>query len=723
MATTADIQTIVNGLFAGFPGTSEEDESPFAKLVRSSSILLNRDIASYDDIRRITPSVYHRIFLRVATGRDTTNIFLYNEDDVIQMLDPLSSAGATEERFNLYGGDIQWCAAKLVGAHLLRTIPLNNSSLKFKDVADNLEVQALEDVDRIIKLINTSTTASTKEELATSSSEQISLYIAHELNKNTIPETAFNTPDANSTPPTYEQPVNLRGVETYSSIQIPNEKLAYCHVYMTGQAVYADQDLITSRQSGVASGGPQNSSSVSYAIRLNIPLENNWTIDDIIIEISDAINSACLSSTNSTLSNIICTPERGRRQVNVQTAIKKELYPSTTTFRDRQAVYDLDYRVNKLNFSTRRYSNKVNTEMFTITFFTIDNPSTINPESSSNYTDTPRTIGTTDSLSRIKSSQSSFKLGVEGLVFGQVQNYTALDKITPRGFFLTVQKGDKASVSIETATSGGSTPAEAADSLSDSSTLNTLDTFYFYAEDNTVFTQPLILRVASTKYSEEAPINIEVDLSTVSGTSIGEQVAEKVIDAIYNYTQVSNSDTDANSNSNILGVLLGDYEQIYTSINQTTGTVTELPLEKNMDSNTVYSNLNPVILPDATIVPQQWEKDAKAGRVQIVGFKYTKEEYRIVLDVLQVPNGLEIAIGNYILRKTSWSTRRRSLQVEAKTLSAGNTATSQTVQEELQSVNASVSKAKAEISPILQNVYDKQRLLKEGYKLRPWPVD
>ena len=142
-----------------------------------------------------------------------------------------------------------------------------------------------------------------------------------------------------------------------------------------------------------------------------------------------------------------------------------------------------------------------------------------------------------------------------------------------------------------------------------------------------------------------------------------------------------------------------------------------------MDSNTVYSNLNPVILPDATLVPQQWEKDAKAGRVQIVGFKYTKEEYRIVLDVLQVPNGLEIAIGNYILRKTSWSTRRRSLQVEAKTLSAGNTATSQTVQEELQSVNASVSKAKAEISPILQNVYDKQRLLKEGYKLRPWPVD
>lgn len=696
MATLADIQQITTNLFVPPTATKVEDESSFAGLVRSASVLLKQNNpVSYSDIKLITPSVYHRIFLRIAAGRNSINGFLYTDDDVLSMMDPAGSTPGTEARFNLYGGDLQWCAAKLVAAHLLRTIPLQ-SNLKFKDVADNLETQALEDIDRIILLLSTSSdTVASETSLAGQS--QVSLYIAHSLNLSTIPESSFDIPDVGSSPATYEQPVEVKNVETYSNIVIPTGKMGYCHIYMTGQVPYADQDLISTRAIGGPTGSPQNSNSVSYAIRINVPLENQWTIDDLIIELADSINSVCLSagSANSTLSNILCTPKRGRHNTQTLSSIKKQLYPSTDTLRNRAALYDLTYRVNSLNFTTRRYSNKVHTELFTVTFYTIDDPLAHNTDDISTYNDTNLSIGTFDSLSKIKQNNPSFSLGIEGLIFGEQENFNTLDTVTPRGFFLTVQKGDKASVSIES--TSGSSSSESADNLADADSLNVLDTFYFYTSD--VVIGDLQLRISSTKYNAELPTDIIVP---TDGVSDGETIAERVVDAIYKYTQDSNKDEDITSNSNILGVLLGDYEQVYTSINQSNNTVTELPLEKSMDINGVMTTVQPL---------SAQQKDQSCGRVQVVGFKYTVEEYRIVVDILNVPTNLEVAIGNYILRKTSWSNRRRSIQVEAKTLSSTSATVTQTTAEELASVNAKVGKAEASKSEILQRVYDKRRLL------------
>lgn len=696
MSNITDIENIANSLFIGFPGDTIDNESPFSKLVRSASVILRGSSVSYEDIKRLTPSVYHRIFLRIAAGRNLDNSFLYKETDILEMLNPFGGNSITQERFNVYGGDLQWCAAKLIAAHLLRTIPLNTTSIKFVDVANNLETQALDDIDRIITLINRaeSLAPSTNEEVASS---QISLYIANEIDKSTIPEELFNVPDLNSSPATFIDSIEVNNVLTYTSAIVPNNKLSYCHVYMTGQSVNADQDIINTRAYSNIQGSPTNSKDVSYSISINIPILNGMTIDDIIVELADSINSVCLSSNNLVLSNIICTPERGKLNTITLNKSKKELYPTTTTLRNRSAVYELFVRLNNLKFTTRRYSNKVNTELFTVTFYTIDNPF-VGDFSSSLYKDASKVIGITDSLSKVKLNNTGFTLGIEGIVFGKSNNYVNLDKLTPAGFFLTVEKGDKPSVTINSTDTSPSNPNTSNDSVND---LNNLDTFYFFVSSDTDFDlqSTLSFRISSTNIDFNIiEINLEF-LNDIEDELKGEALAESVVDALYTYSNESKEDTDVN----VLGIILGDYLDIYKNINLINNTVSELPLEKSLDNNNNYNSVEN---------SEAIDKEVVSGRVQIVGYKYTKTEYKLIIDVLNIPEGIELAIGNYIGRKTSWSTRRRSIQIDVKSLNGGNM--NQTIAEELASVNVSVGQAEAKKSKLLQSVFDKRNLMKKA---------
>jgi len=740
---------IVDVLVPDTTPATVEVEPEFAKKVRSASILLKaNNPITYSDIRRAAAGEYYRTALRIASKKfpqlstviqeganqrlqDESKVFTYQwlSDQVMAMMIPEGDGeslivDSERERLPSFSGGIEWAVSKLTAAHVIRNIPLNNSSLKFVDIADNLESQALEDIDRISELSQIGSTGSSAS-TGSEGSGQYTLYIAHALDLTTIPSSAFDIPDIASSPPTYDQPVSINNVDTYSSIVVPVGKLSYCHVHMTAQNPVADQDLIGFR---TAAAGtilhPQDSSAVSYSIRLNIPLENGWSIDDIISELADSINSACLSAGtgNSTLSNILVAPNRGPTEAKRQSAIKGELYPEATTFVTRLGTFDLIYRTNSLSFTPRRYSAKVTTEMMTVTFFTVDDPSivTTNINEVYDYSGEPtgkgNLISTSDTLSFIKANNTGFELGVEGLVHGSSVFYSELDKVSPKGFFLTVEKGDKPSISVESA---GSTPATT-DNLDTAGTENILDTFYFYGGDSYTFpaNSILSLRVSTTEYNASLPTPISIDLAGIAGPFIGEQVAERVVDALYTYTVNTNTDQDVLSNSGILGVLLGDYQRIYTNINTTANTAAEIPLEESLDINNQFSatDIKPGFGdPNSSNVSQQ-EKDAKSGRVQIVGFKYKDNEYRAIIDILAVPVGLEVAIGNYQTRKTTWSTRRRSIQVDLKTLSASTATVAQTTAEELASVNASVGKVEASKSKLLQGVFDKRKLLKEAQK-------
>ena len=678
-----------------------EAEPNFAKLVRSASFILTENNPfSYAKIARVSPQCYWDAFIYLASQRKARVIaaqgtevnigdyaHLYAAEEVVEMLRPdegalTSSTSSQPERYNAYGPGIQWYVAKLVAAHLIRNIPLNNS-LKQVDIADNLEEQAYKGLQRIIDISDlnsgsTTTGTTTKE----SNQGQVTFYIAHDLDKTTIPESAFNTADPGSNPATYTGPVNLGdSVNTVNGIIVPADKTAFCYFYMTGQAYGADKDVVLSAADST------NSRSVSFKIEDIFDIANGTNIDELIMLIADAINSKALtevssiSSLNDYVGNILVAPQRGTDQIKKLSAVKKLYYPNTTELKFRKALFEICVRYNKLSFDTRRLSSKTNTELLTISFYTTD---TVIWNSYLN-----KSI----SIEQLR-KDSSTNFGIEGLIFGQQNSFDSLNKTSPVSLLLNVTKGNVIPVSIQ---SGGSS-STANTQFAQSGDLDKTDTFYFSVEDNfTSFSSnSLIFRVSSTNYLAEAPVLISVDLTTVDVSDIGligEQVALKLVEAIYQFTRNSHFNTDSNDNTNVLGVLLGEYQYEYLNINKDAGTVQALDL-----------------------TPENNPKDSRAGRVQIVGFRYKKEEFKIVVDIITLPSELTVATGNYLARKTLWVRgRARSISVETKALNTGTSANGvETNAETLASVNASVSKAEASISPLLQKVYDKQRLLKEN---------
>ena len=740
MLTYAAIETIANTVTPAGTFATPEAEPEFAKKVRLASVLLRaNNPITYEDIRRATPGVYYRIALRIAAARfpnlsftetdatgatsftnNSSNInFQWLEDDIIAMLTPQGAAAGTavtDTRLGSFSGAIEWSASKLVAAHVLRNIPLNNTSLKFVDVANNLEEQALEDVDRVIQIEN-GTSGSTTANNASNEDDkgQATICIAHSLDLTTIPEAGFDVPDPGSSPQTFTGTVSFNDVEVVNTLSVDVGETGICYFYMTGQAIMADQDLITSRTYASNSGDPQNSRSVSYKIEKAFEVVNDSStinIDELITLLADEINTETLNIVNSSIANILTAPERGNTRTTATTVVKRDLYPDTLTNKNRQGLFNLYHRINKLRFDVRRYSNKSDTEMLTIAFYTVP-------------TIEWNTYQTTPTPENARILRSSGTLGINGLVFGDSDLYTNLGNRVPYSALLNVEKGNVAAVSV---LDSGASP-DTADSLGDADASNIIDTFYFsYDPDDTPFnplpfSSDLVLRITTTSYLQSIPLDITVDLTTVPFTDpsttlpIGEQIAGRVVDAIYQYTRDSNLNVDTTDNANVLGVLLGNYERIATVVNSTNLTATEVPLEEYIDDveQTRFSPVDVSSTPSPSAV-----KDNKAGRVQIVSFRYRDEEYRMIVEVLSIPTNLWIATGNYILRRTQWVLgRRRSITAETRVLTSSTAVANQTTAEELASVNASVGKVEASKSLLLQKVYDKRRLLKEAQKNFP----
>jgi hypothetical protein len=632
----------------------------------------------------------------------TSHSHLYDSKEVVEMLRPnegfLSESDSAEaERYNAYGDGTEWYIAKLVAAHLIRNIPLNTSSIKQVDIANNLEAKAEEGLARIVDITDlgaSSAKAASGAEEALKTQGQTTLYIAHDLNKDTIPPESFNIPDiTDGGEPTYTSPVDLKEtVELVDGVIIPPTQRGFCYFYMTGQAFSVDKDVVLSAAQN------NDSRSVSFKIEDAFEVANGTNIDELIILLADAINSKTLTelsdnpSAGNIVGNILVAPQRGVDEVRNLNAVKRLLYPDTDLLRTREARFKTAIRVNYLKFDTRRFSIRSNTELLTVAFYTTGDINWQEYEADKD-------------LNKLRNSG---RLGIDGLIFGEQKDFRRLAGTSPVSVLLDVAKGNVTPVSIQ-GNGTDSTTVSDKDSFGGSSDISQTDTFYFAVEDTfTSFSSNyLSLRISTNNYIADVPLLINVDLSGITSlttNNIGEEIAKRVVDAIYEHTRESHFDEDGKDNSNVLGVLLGEYQHEYLNINKSSNDVSALDLK----------------------APGRDPKDLLAGRVQIVGFKHRELEYKIIADIVSLPPELWVATGNYLSRKTLWvKGKPRSISVDGKLLSSSNIATAETDSQTLSSINASVSKSDASISPILQRVYDRRRLIEESSSYRgryyQWP--
>ena len=778
MASQFDIEQLANQAVPAKTSADEystiESEPLFAKSIRDASALLgSNNPLTYNRLRTITIDTYHRVYLRIASKKITNLSFVYNEETAFEIMRFTlsdSTANFTKEdeskqiRYSRYSGAIRSIVRRITAAELLRYIPLN-SSLKFKEDSDDLIEEAYADLDRLLEVVASSAEVETSKSVEEDSTlGQASVYIAYELNKADIPESEFDKPDIDSSPPTYVAPVAIeKVVETTRQLMIPTDRRGVCHIYMTAQAYNADVDLITSRDR--TSTGVGTSAGVALKIDMLLPITNADTIDTIIMSISEAINNETLnatydspniSATNNYLSNILVAPNYQKPELKSSFAQKKLIHPESTINERRIATFDTYFRTNKLSFESRRYSTKVDTELLIIGFYTIPASTSLPPNNN-----TSKTLF-------LKSNNAT--LGIPGLIYGRGEALGDLQNNSPVSLFLNVQKGNVAAISIKDSATDTGTATEAQDEGASGKLVNQIDTFYFHVDHlNKTGTpiapaQPvfpltdnkLVLRISTSNYINEPSRLITVDLSSITYPSsnsnntettstnitadsndvtadsesitadqdnttvisnstvaefnyIGEEIAALIVDALYDEARTSNLDTNLQS-TNVLGAQLGDFDNYYPKINLTTNTMTAIPIEDTTDINELY--------------------DKDCGRVQIVAFRYREQEYKAIVDVIKIPKKLWIATGNYQQRRTYWElSRRRSISIETKDLktSAGNAAEIMTDAEILNSVNASVSQTEARKSDLLQSVYDKKNRLstirhlhtQPGYYRRP----
>ena len=665
MASQLDITLIAKELVPDGTYPTVESEPPFAKSVRDASVLIrSNNPATYEILQRFVIRVFHRVHARIASKKITNFDFVYSSENALQLLRTISIAEEdprmtedVKDRYSRYSGAVQDIIATIAGAELVRVIPLD-SSLKFKGNSDDRVEEAFETLDRILEVIaaNASNSSSAKVEESIEKG-QATVYIAYELDKANIPESAFDMPDPNSNPPTYLAPIQLtQVVNTTQKLTLQPDQRAFCHIYMTAQAYNADVDLITSRARGNDVG---TSRGISLKIEKLIQIEATDTIDTIINKISTEINSETLnaiysgsniSAQEDYVANILVAPEYNPFELKSAFTYKKILYPESTINEKRIATFDTYFRSNKLSFEARRYSTKVDTEMLIIGFYHRDNTDPLPVALSPNSNTYSRKVS-----QYIRESN----LGIPGLIYGKGNDISEMRSSAPVSLFLNVDKGNVAAVSIDSNDGATATDPTALQDDKEGSLSNQIDTYYFHVDhlDNQGIpitpNQPvfpttddkLVFRISTSNYINEPSRLLTVDLSSIKypslnddGTGVtinylGEDIAGLVVDALYEEARVSNLDTGIQS-TNILGAQVGDFDNYYSKIDVINETQVAIPTESTNDANELY--------------------DIDCGRVQIVAFRYREKEYKAIIDIISIPKKLWVATGNYQRRRTIW---------------------------------------------------------------------
>ena len=628
--------------FGGFSGNSDiEDflssiQSDFVSMVTSNSVILNSYQSKQDEVIRIaSKQVYPRIGLRLAAAKNIDNSPLFSTLNYTQS--QLASVANSNARLGLYENvvtlmtdvsspyseGITNVAASLTAAILIKSIPINND-IKNIDLGDGIEKNAFADLDRIINLYKDGSVSNIDPTSLPIITEE-SLYISLDLDKTTLPASYFNVGSVNEII-NIEKSQPSANVRTLDRLTIPSNKLAFGWYFISGTE-YEDVNST-------------DTDSLVPKVTVMPPLEgaflvnNNDTSEDIVSNLADELNDAGLSRNT----NIIVSPNLGFLTTNSLSLSKKKLYPDEVdkTYDKKVASFKVQTKLDYLTFTPRRRSSIVNRELIILRFFTLDKVTLANYKLTalSEFTGTTFTYNNSWNNSTLYTKgqivdynnkvyvckQSSTNNTPSTATTYWIPLYATTDELTTyKGIaqdyieglvygltnnFTTLDKKGPKSILLDV--EKGDLKVISSNSKVGKET-NTINTFYFKLSDSLMLVNGILkIRVASTKLLDVPEIfsflnPVDKTLDISFINATAEDVALEVLKAIYQISQ-------------------------YTDI------------------------LSALVYPNA---------------LELTAFKRTKEEVQEVIDIIQVPNGLDVATGTSIIEKTPYKNKARSLVIEA----------------------------------------------------------
>lgn len=494
---------------ADFTNDLHGDITSFAAMVRSANIII-QDVTN-EEVRTISNNqAYPRIGLILLAAKDLENNPLFKGDTAIERFAVVKKEMNHNSSSSLFGQGIRRVAAFLCASILVRNIPLS-SSIKQVEVGDMMEKQALEDLDRIIKLYQIDSSSKSNPNDATITIDH-SIYISLGIDKITIPESTFDIADFNSNPPSFTEAVPVQNVKTFSTTpEYTIGKTGYCWIYCTGNET-----------SGLLS---------KNYIESIVEIKSGWATSSVILAISDEINRKSLDYYKNV--NILVSPNKNKGLSSATINQKKGyFYPTTSTNYYRQASFDLSYEVDSLCFDSRRYNNEVQRELITICFYTCD------IEVLNQYNQ--KLINESE---LIKNSTN----GIDGLLISTNNEYSLMTEEGPCSIIITC---DKTTAKVE--------------SIDNRSDKVQIDTFHFKLENEKLdlgevgLDNNFTYRISSTPQLF-SPVEFSFDvLDFDNPIKTAEDLALKLLEGLYSFTkdsQIILGEASFIYRNNVLGVL------------------------------------------------------------------------------------------------------------------------------------------------------------------------
>jgi len=520
------------------------DESFISSVRRASILGSDGGLFSDDDIIKIALyDAYPRILMRISLTRDKDNNPLFKgigvkkTDYSLQFIKSLEILKSPPYSFGL-----KRVAISLTASYLIKSLPLN-ADLKFFDLGESLEKSAISDLEQligvliddqsIIDLINNDSSLDNKIFLS-SKVPYKALFFSYSIDLGSIPPDSFDL---------VEEDIALyEGVSLHTSLNIPQNYSGVCYINMS----YTGSDKF---------------------IKEAFIIDPQWSLIDICNLLTEVINEFNVDVN----SNVIASLNISKEQVNEVTYSKAELYPDSTTNREKKLLFTIYPRVHVIELSTLNLSSIRNREVIHVDLRTINN--NLLPE-----------VLDSTILNTLRPLTSK---GIDGIYFGVINNYYALTKEGPHSLIVEVDKGDIISTQ-------DSSEVPINNKVNNKDLI--IDTFYFRIPSNLTLVQGLMVVRVST-----SP-NI---------TSIKEWIINIP------------SGTNADEIAKIFHMSFYDKEYI-----------TE-----------VLGSL------------------AHSNAVQMVSFIKTREVVRIIVDILEVPLGVEVATGNNINNITPYKPGHRSINI------------------------------------------------------------
>lgn len=532
---------------------------------------------------------------------------------------------------------------KLTAATLIGNLPLN-SNLKQFDLSKELKEEAMFYLKNIVEQIKHSDDFIGALNYTSLEKTENSIYLALDVDKTTLPVEYFqldpiNTVDSVET--TYQTSVlQLTGVT------IPNEQIAFGYLYFSTQE-------------------PTNFIGSFYSEQV-FKLVNGNTLPQVLDSVVNLINNATLSldSPSPIKANLLASPEVVVLNEQLEVVKKLDAYPDESDeYNQKRLSFILNKEVGRIKFSARYSNEKITNDLILISFYSglkSNLAQLLFPGLTCSYSGVFN-IATVYTAGQVVDYNFKTYVALEETIAGDLpttSKWSQIDRGTQlletRKFLNNYVRGlvyglntsfyrtllSKGSVSTVVKLENGKVSSPVSSTTDKKKENYKVDTFYFKVLPDTILTGDLKYNVSFANFIERFTEEETFGEYTISldGLTTGVQVAEEFTKSFYEKGLITQ----------ILGVL---------------------------------------VLPNA---------------VQITNFHDFRKEMRGVIDIVDLPEGLEIATGTSLELKTIYNSSPRSVLIEDE---MSSTVTSKVIDNNRIYSAAVVSKGKK--SDKLQAVEDK----------------